>query len=261
MTEHPDPNLERRFAERLRRDLEAGLPSLDPADAARVARSAGGFRVSRAVLGVVTVLVAAALTFGALRLLGPIGPSTASGTREPTPSPTAAPTPSATAGVDLGSIIRVAPGENVQVGPASENLLHAFDQAWTFAQSHADDLGYPWVDPNKGELVLSAVTARGRTLLESEAAGFSVPVRVREVTHSFAELQGIQDDVFRLRAEGVPDANLIYQTSPDHRDNRTLIVMSAESQPLLEALAQRYGADAIAVEVDPSRGPGGTAGG
>ena len=36
--------------------------------------------------------------------------------------------------------------------------------------------------------------------------------------------------------------------------------MSAESQPLIEALAQRFPADAIAIQVDPSRGPAGAAG-
>lgn len=261
MTDHPDPNLEHRLAERLRRDLDAGLPVLDPADAARVARTAGRFRISRPILGVVTVLVAAAFTFGALRLLGPFGPGTPSGTREPTPTATMAPTPSPIAGIDSSAIVRVAPGENVQVGPASEDLLQAFDRAWQFAQAHADDTGYPWVDPDRGELVLSAATRQGHSLVASEAAGFSVPVRIRDVAHSYTELQQIQDDVTHLRAEGVTDAGLIYQTSPDHRDNRTLITMSAESQPLIEALAQRFPADAIAIQVDPSRGPAGTAGG
>jgi hypothetical protein len=35
----------------------------------------------------------------------------------------------------------------------------------------------------------------------------------------------------------VAGADLIYMTAPDHRDNRTLIVISAMSQPLLEYLA------------------------
>ncbi len=260
MADHPDPNLEQRFAERLRRDLDAGLPSIDPADAARTARSRRGFHLTRAVLGVATVLVAAALTFGVLQVLGPTGPGTGSGSRAPSPTPTTAPTPSSIAGVDSSAIIRVAPGENVQVGPASEDLLHAFDQAWTFAQAHADDVGYPWVDPGSGELVLSAVTARGRSLLGSEAADLTVPFRIRDVTHSFGELQRIQDEVTRLRAEGVTDADLIFATMPDHRDNRVLISMSAESRALIEALAQRFPADAIAIQVDPSRGPAGAAG-
>ena len=173
------------------------------------------------MLGVVTVLVAAAFTFGALRLLGPFGPGNRIRNREPTPTATMAPTPSPIAGIDSSAIVRVAPGENVQVGPASEDLLHAFDQAWTFAQAHADDTGYRGWIRTAASSCSRRRPGRATASLASEAAGFSVPVRIRDVTHSFTELQRIQDDVTRLRAEGVTDAGLIYQTSPDHRDNRT----------------------------------------
>ena len=170
-------------------------------------------------------------------------------------------TPSASEGIGMGEIIRVAAGERVQSVPLNEDFAQAFAQAWTFTQDHPTDVGYPWLDPSSGELVLSAVSAHGETLLQAEIARFSVPVRIRQVTHSFAELQQIQEDVTHLYAEGVTDANLIYETSPDHRDNCTLITMSGESQPLLEALLQRFPADAIAVQVDPSRGPATTADG
>ena len=59
----------------------------------------------------------------------------------------------------------------------------------------------------------------------------------------------------RLVDEGVPDADLIYSIVPDHRDIRTMIVISAMSLPLLEALAQRFPPDAVAVQVDATRGP------
>jgi hypothetical protein len=249
MTDHPDRLLEARFAERIRRDLDAGLPGLDPAAANVAARALGGTGRRHPIVAIVTVLAAAALTVGALQLL-PAGGGPASASPDVSASATAASTPSAAAtGAD--AIIRVAQGERVQAVPATEELAQAFDLAYQFAQEHPDDTGYPWLDPSSGDLVLSAATAQGRSLLESEAAGLSVPARIRDVAHSFAELQRIQDDVTRLRAEGVVDAELIHQTSPDHRDNRTLITMSADSPALIEALAERFPADAIAVRIAP----------
>ncbi len=147
MTEHPDPNLERRSQSacatisrlgyrRSTRPMPPASPGpqggfhVEPGGARRGHRPGRGRPHLRCA--------AAARTHRPKHRIGDPGADA---------SPTAAPTLSATAGIDLGAIIRVAPGENVQVGPASEDLLHAFDQAWTFAQSHADDLGYPWVDP------------------------------------------------------------------------------------------------------------------
>ena len=169
----------------------------------------------------------------------------------------------ATPSVPAGSgkdVLRVAPGEMVQVGQHSEVLLHAVDQAFQFAQTHADDTGYPWVDPTSEELILSAATAQGRTLLEAEGAELGVPYRIRDVAHSVGELRQIQDDVTHLLAQGVPDAQLIYATLPDERDNLVLVTMSADSTALVDALARRFGAHAIAVQVDPTRGPAGTTG-
>ena len=76
------------------------------------------------------------------------------------------------------------------------------------AEANGEDLGYPWVDPATDELVLSAVTPRGRELIE--AAGISVPHRIRDVAHGAAELRRIQDDATFLNGQGVADAELIY---------------------------------------------------
>jgi hypothetical protein len=72
------------------------------------------------------------------------------------------------------------------------------------------------------------------------------------VRFSYAELERIKDDATRLVEEGLPDADLIFQTTPDHRDNRAMITISEMSQPLLEALARRFSPDALAIQVDPS---------
>jgi hypothetical protein len=97
------------------------------------------------------------------------------------------------------------------------------------------------------------VTAEGRALADDAAATIAYPSRIRDVAHSYAELEQIRDDVTYLRAEGVVDAELIYIVIPDHRDNRTMIVISEMSRPLLEELARRFDPDAIAVQVDPNQ--------
>jgi hypothetical protein len=165
-----------------------------------------------------------------------------------------APAAPPSASVDATGILLVTVGEQVQAAPATEVLAVAQSDAMVLAEANGDDLGYPWIDPSNGELVLSAVTPRGRDLLE--AAGIIVPHRIREVAHGAGELRRIQDDATFLRSQGVAGAELIYETVPDQRDNRALIMISAMSRPLLEYLAAHYPVDALAVEVDPA-GAGG----
>ena len=163
------------------------------------------------------------------------------------PVPTLAPSP--TSNVDSTGILLVEIGEEVQTGPLTRRVANAFGDAMLLAEANGVDLGYPWVDPATGELVLSAATPRGRDLIE--AAGITVPHRIRDVAHGVAELRRIQDDATFLHAQGVEGAELIYMTIPDFRDNRALIVISEMSVPLLEYLAEHYPVDAIAVQVDP----------
>ncbi len=154
------------------------------------------------------------------------------------------------ASVDPAGILLIEVGERVQGGPPTEELKIALSNALVLAENHGVDLGYPTFDATTGELVLSVVTPNGRSLIEG--AGITAPYRIRSVAHGATELQRITDDVTTLRAKGVPGAELIYATVPDYRDNRVMIVISAASQPLVDALAARYPADAIAVQVDPT---------
>jgi hypothetical protein len=164
---------------------------------------------------------------------------------------TASPGPSASVGPP--GILLVEPGEKVQAGPSTEELKVVMSNALVLAENNGADLGYPWFDVTTGELVLSAVTPRGRDLIA--AAGITARYRVRVVAHGAGVLQRIQDDATFLRTQGVPGAELIYQTVPDWRDNRAMIVISASSQPLLDALTARYPADALAVQVNPAGAP------
>ena len=165
-------------------------------------------------------------------------------------APAAAPSSS----VSATGILLVSVGEQVQARPPTEEFAVAISRATELAEANGGDLGYPWLDPASGELVLSVVTPHGRELVA--AAGITVPHRTRDVSHGAAELRRIQDDVTFLHSRGVPDSELIYTTSPDQRDNRALIVISAMSPSLLGYLAAHYPPDALAVQVDPA-GAGG----
>jgi hypothetical protein len=167
--------------------------------------------------------------------------------------PSAAPQGSSAPDFDATGILLVRTGEQVQAAPRGEEMATALSNAIQLAEG-STDVGYPWVDPSTGGLVLSAVNATGRATIA--AAGFTVPYTVRDVAHGGAELRRILDDVTFLGSRGVSKAELIYMTAPDHRDNRALIVMSAMDRSLLDYLAQHYPIDALAVEVDPS-GTGG----
>jgi hypothetical protein len=151
---------------------------------------------------------------------------------------------------DPPRILMVGVGEQVQSGPPTEELKMLMFRAEQMAEVNGADLGYPWYDEATGEIVLSAVTQKGSDLIH--AAGLAAPHRIRVVAHGMAELERIKDEVTTLRSLGVPGAELVYQTVPDWRDNRVMIVISAPSQPLLDALAARYPPDALAIQVDPA---------
>jgi hypothetical protein len=155
------------------------------------------------------------------------------------------------ANLDATGILLVGVGEQVQGGPATEAFKMAFSDALVLAEANGNDLGYPWID-SSGVFFVSAVTPHGRDLIQ--AARIAVPYRVGDVTHGAGELRDIMDDATFLGSRGVPGAELIFRTVPDHRDNRALIGIGSMSRPLLEYLAAHYPIDALAVQVDPSGG-------
>jgi hypothetical protein len=169
----------------------------------------------------------------------------------PPPSPAS----SAAENLDATGILLVAPGEQVQGRPPNEAVAQAHSDAMVMAEANGLDLGYAWIDPVTGQLVVSAVTPRGRQLIE--AAGIAVPYRIRDVKHGFKTLEAIKHEATFLGGQGVEGAELMFMTGQDHRDNRALIGLSAMSRPLLDYLAAHYPADAIAIQVDPTFGGGG----
>ena len=212
----------------------------------------------RMALGLLAMLAVGACSSQTVPTLTPLIIPTQAAPAQATPTeastPVASAVASAGASLDPTGILIVGPDYQLQSGSRDEAVSTAFDQALQLAeQGNPNDLGYPWIDPSTGGLVVSAATAHGRALLANTA--FGVPVRIRDVTHSTAELQKIQDDATRLNSLGVTDAGLIYETCPDFRDNRTWITIARFSRPLLGELARRFPPDALIVVVDPTRYP------
>jgi len=230
------------------------------------------------LLVVATVLIAAALTLAAFQLLRPASnPVAQPGTQSPSAESLPTPAPSTTAScsdepsatesgsptdrgtfLDPSGILLVPLGEQVQAAAVKcETFNLAFDQSLLLAMAHPTYFGYPWLDPLTTEVLFSVATSEGRNLATELGPTLPIPYAVREVDHTYAELQRIQNDVTYLRSEGVVDAELIFKVLPDQRDNRTLIVMSELSRPLLDELVMRFGAEAIAVQIDPNPPPAG----
>jgi hypothetical protein len=137
-----------------------------------------------------------------------------------------------------------------------EPLALAFDRAYTFAQQHPDDIGYPWDDRGNRTLIVSAVTPNGRVLLEQwRALGWEVPIRIRTVTRSFGELERIKDDVIDLARTPIPGTEYIGMSAGDWERNRVLIGVTRLTDELAAAIVARYGTDVVAVLIGPRYGP------
>jgi hypothetical protein len=148
-----------------------------------------------------------------------------------------------THGIDL--VTRV-----VQARPNSERQAQDLSDAQMFAEEHPNDVGYPWIEPGSGHLVLSAASGRGASRLDRGRSAYSSATRVRQVTYSYADLEAITDDIVTLSTLGVRDADLIGGISQDHQSNRLVVWLSRPSEPLLRELAKRFGTESISVLVD-----------
>lgn len=146
-----------------------------------------------------------------------------------------------------------------QAQPTSEKQAQAFDDAMRFAAANGTDVGYPWINPVSNALELSAATGKGRNALSAIQSDVEWPNAVRDVKFSIAALEQIADEVTTLRASGVSDADLIYETAPDHEQDRMIITVTKPSAALFSELAQRFGTEAIAVRVNPDNFDAGTA--
>ena len=139
--------------------------------------------------------------------------------------------------------------------PTSEALRNAWREALVLARQNADDFGYPWPDPTTGTLVHSVVTPAAQATAQKwtplDVGARTVPQQIRRVAASFRSLEQIKNDAVGLAKAGVPDAALIHQVGPDFERNRVIISVDQMSDPLLTALAARYGTSSIAIRVEP----------
>lgn len=166
------------------------------------------------------------------------------------------------------TILGPEPRPNTAASPPSVVLAREWSNALTVAENNPDDHGYPWPDETTGQLVVSIVNSRGQeSVRQWQQAGVvvtrgaksvnvrqpTVPIRVRLVKFSYAQLEAIKDEAIMLDRAGVPDASSIWRTGPDYENNRVLITVDRASGALFATLAQRYGREAIAVRIDPNR--------
>ena len=108
----------------------------------------------------------------------------------------------------------MAPCEEVQPRPPTEELAQAFDQAQRF--SDGEHVGYAW-------MIRPPMSSSSRPSQITAASG----------SKPRAELGRIQNEVSDLRLEGgVPGAELIYKTRPDHRDNRVVVSIKEMNEAL-----------------------------
>jgi hypothetical protein len=148
----------------------------------------------------------------------------------------------------VGGVEIVGP-EILQARPADEKEAIAFDDALQFAMDHPDAVGYPWIDPPTRSLQVSAVDGVVSYELGAFMQAHAAAV-VRDVTHSYAELQAIADDITRLNSQDGAYSALIYRTEPDEKNNRIIVTIDKLDEALIAWLGSEYGSDAVAVRVD-----------
>ena len=185
-----------------------------------------------------------------------------------TPEPTAcpSPTPPVPEQRHVSGLVIVGPLPRC-VAPPFEPVAKAYSDARMLAEAYPNAFGYPWGDQTKRELVISLASADGERLARSWMASGAtitsgvksvvlpppaVPVRIRTVTRSHAQLATLEDDIIAFTRAGAPDARAIHSFGPDDEHDRIVIEVDHLSDALATALAARFGTDAIAVRVDPS---------
>lgn len=156
--------------------------------------------------------------------------------------------------------------------PVYEPLNKAHSDARLLAENHPNEFGYPSADHVKRELIISVTGPTGEALArEWLASGATytapnvakstflpqpaVPVRIRIVTRSFAQLGKLMDDIIDATRAGLPDSSAIRSVGPDDEHDRVVIEVQYLSDALATALASRFGTEAIAVRIDPASGP------
>ena len=120
----------------------------------------------------------------------------------------------------------------------------ALSAAYDAAQQNPDDLAPPFAEGTK--VVAPAATSTGTRMMLTEAAELRVPDR--PVRYSMAALQRIEYAIGDLKGEPFDSAHLGAAYLQASR-NRVVVDAVTASDELREALAARFGADAVAVHL------------
>jgi hypothetical protein len=145
-----------------------------------------------------------------------------------------------------------------------EELKGAASFAWELAEENPDAFGLPWPDPDSGAIEVRIASPNGEALAREWMAGNAVrkgpkptairppevPVTFTTVDRSFRRLTDIQHG--SVPAKGLPDGDAIFSTGTDARRNVAVITVDRLSDPLLRALAARYGTAALVIRVEPN---------
>ena len=152
------------------------------------------------------------------------------------------------------------------IPPPFEPLAKPSSDAHMLAEAYPEAFGYPWSDQAKRELVVSVVNADGERTARAWMAGGAtiisgtktallppptVPVRLRTVTRSVAQLLKLEDEIVAFTRAGMTDASAIHMFGSDDEHDRIVIEVDHLTDELATALATRFGTAAIAVRVDP----------
>jgi hypothetical protein len=172
-------------------------------------------------------------------------------------------------------IVLLGPIDYAKIEPFPDRLRKTWNDAYTLAQeAYPEDFGRPWADPTTDEVVVSAATANGYEIARRWVqSGLRVPspkpggpftidlprpdvsVRIQTVRHSVLDLERLMDRVIDMSREDVPGADRIYTAGADPEHDRVIIETDRLNDQLLEAIAARFGLDAVAVRVDPRATP------
>lgn len=155
--------------------------------------------------------------------------------------------------------IEVVGPELTQVHPADETQASIFSAALQLMMDHPHDFGYPWLDPITGTLEVSAATGEAPRLVRESLAPLlsDTPNSLRNVTHSYADLERISDGIVELSRPGASGAGLVWEIAPDHLHNRLIVSVTEMNGKLLEQFATRFGtAVAVRVAERPETHPG-----
>jgi hypothetical protein len=123
-------------------------------------------------------------------------------------------------------------------------------------RANPDDLSYSWFDEERGVVVVDATTAHGQSLA-GQAVGWAAQLKAslhrRTVKHSVKALEQIRTELATSARKTMPDHDAIWLVEPDYANNRLIVTIDRHSPALLEDLAKRYGAQAVAVRVDTNK--------